>query len=108
MSSAGIGRPADKRSVGILSEARRFRQCGPGDRGEGSMFERFATRRMVTSRTEIHLVVGGKGPPLLLLHGYPQTHVMWHRIAPQLSKRFTLVIADLPGYGASDVPKTDS
>jgi len=43
-----------------------------------------------------------------MLHGYPQTHVMWHHLAPALAERFSVVIADLPGYGASDVPKTDA
>ena len=52
----------------------------------------------------IHARVGGSGPPLLLLHGYPQTHVMWHRVAPLLADAFTLVVADLPGYGASARP----
>jgi haloacetate dehalogenase len=61
-----------------------------------------------TSSGRIFARVGGKGPPLLLLHGFPQTHVMWHHLAPALAKRFSLVIADLPGYGASDVPKTDA
>lgn len=46
-------------------------------------------------------VVGGEGPPVLLLHGYPQTHVAWRRVAPALAERHTLVIPDLPGYGAS-------
>jgi haloacetate dehalogenase len=46
-------------------------------------------------------VMGGDGPPLLLLHGYPQTHIAWRRIAPELAKHYTLVIPDLPGYGAS-------
>ncbi len=46
---------------------------------------------------------GGKGPPLLLLHGYAQTNVMWHRVAPALAEHFSLVIADLPGYGWSEV-----
>jgi haloacetate dehalogenase len=46
-------------------------------------------------------VIGGEGPPVLLLHGYPQTHITWRRIAPQLAKNHTLVIPDLPGYGAS-------
>ena len=46
-------------------------------------------------------VIGGEGPPLLLLHGYPQTHVAWRRIAPALAERFTVIIPDLPGYGAS-------
>jgi haloacetate dehalogenase len=48
---------------------------------------------------------GGVGPPLLLLHGYAQTNVMWHKVAPQLARRFTLVLPDLPGYGWSDVPQ---
>ncbi len=61
-----------------------------------------------TSLGRIFARVGGKGPPLLLLHGFPQTHVMWHHLAPALAERFSLVIADLPGYGASDVPKTDA
>ena len=51
--------------------------------------------------------VGGKGPPLLLLHGFSETHVMWHRVAPQLADKFTLIIADLPGYGWSDMPESD-
>lgn len=47
---------------------------------------------------------GGSGPPLLLLHGYPQSHVCWHKVAPQLAEHFTLVLPDLPGYGRSSVP----
>ncbi len=56
----------------------------------------------------IHAVVGGSGPPLLLLHGYPQTHAMWHKVAPQLSERFTVVAADLTGYGDSGKPESDA
>lgn len=51
--------------------------------------------------------VGGAGPPLLLLHGFPQTGAMWHKIAPGLAERFTLVAADLLGYGASESPPGD-
>ncbi len=51
--------------------------------------------------------VGGSGPPLLLLHGYPQTGAMWHKIAPGLAQRRTLIVADLLGYGASDSPPGD-
>lgn len=51
--------------------------------------------------------VGGSGPALLLLHGYPQTHVMWHRVAPMLAKHFTVVVADLRGYGDSSKPDSD-
>ena len=56
---------------------------------------------------EIHCVVGGEGPPLLLLHGYPQTHAMWHRIAPALAHTYTVVCADLRGYGDSSKPASD-
>ena len=53
----------------------------------------------------IHLETGGCGEPLLLVHGYPQTHVMWHKAAPELAKRFTLVIPDIRGYGDSSCPQ---
>jgi haloacetate dehalogenase len=53
---------------------------------------------------EIHGVVGGSGPPLLLLHGYPQTHAIWHKIAPRLAEQVTVVATDLRGYGRSSKP----
>jgi haloacetate dehalogenase len=53
----------------------------------------------------IHAVRGGEGPPVLLLHGFPQSHVMWHRIAPELAREHTVVAADLRGYGDSDRPE---
>ena len=68
------------------------------------MFEGFAERRIATGGAEIHAVVGGDGPPLALLHGYPQTHVMWHRVAPRLAEAFTVVAPDLRGYGRSSKP----
>jgi haloacetate dehalogenase len=68
------------------------------------MFERFETRDVATSGAQIHLRIGGNGPPVLLLHGYPQTHAMWHKIAPTLAERFTVVAADLRGYGDSGKP----
>jgi len=58
-------------------------------------FPGFTTHRIRTSGAEIRCVVGGDGPPLLLLHGYPQTHVMWHSLAPALARTYTLVCADL-------------
>jgi haloacetate dehalogenase len=67
-------------------------------------FPGFAQRRIATSGAEINLVTGGKGPPLLLLHGYPQTHLLWRKIAPRLAEEFTLVIPDLRGYGDSSKP----
>src|SRR3954454_23486919 len=68
------------------------------------LFPGYASRTVDTSVGKILPGIGGKAPPLLLLHGYPQTHVMWRRVAPALAKRFTLIIPDLPGYGASAVP----
>jgi haloacetate dehalogenase len=68
------------------------------------MFEGFSTENVETPRGEVHVRVGGSGPPLLLLHGFPQTHLMWHAVAPRLADGFSLVIADLPGYGDSFRP----
>jgi haloacetate dehalogenase len=65
------------------------------------MFEGFEQQQIKTSGTTINLVKGGSGPPLLLLHGYPQTHTMWHKVAPLLAQDFTVVAADLRGYGDS-------
>jgi haloacetate dehalogenase len=67
-------------------------------------FPGFEQRRVETAGAQIELVTGGSGPPLLLLHGYPQTHVMWRKIAPRLAAEFTLVIPDLRGYGDSAKP----
>src|SRR3954471_4489825 len=64
----------------------------------------FATRQIETAGARIHLATGGSGPPLLLLHGHPQTHLTWHKIAPRLAKRFTVVAPDLRGYGDSAKP----
>lgn len=72
------------------------------------MFEGFETRRFKTQETQIHLKVAGHGPALLLLHGYPQTHVIWHKIASRLAKHFTVIIPDLRGYGDSGKPPTDT
>jgi haloacetate dehalogenase len=71
------------------------------------MFDGFACRQIKTRETTIHLVQGGSGHPILLLHGYPQTHVCWHRIAPVLAKHFTVVCPDLRGFGDSAKPQSD-
>jgi len=68
------------------------------------LFPGFTTRHVATAGARIHCEVGGSGPPLLLLHGYPQTHAMWHRIAPRLAERYTVVCSDLRGYGDSSKP----
>ena len=71
------------------------------------LFPGYASEWINTGSGRIFARVGGKGPPLLLLHGFSETHVMWHRVAPQLADTFTLIIADLPGYGWSDMPDSD-
>ncbi|MGI8526986.1 MAG: alpha/beta fold hydrolase [Pseudolabrys sp.] len=69
------------------------------------LYPGYAAHWIDTSIGKIFARAGGRGPPLLLLHGYAQTNVMWHKVAPLLDKRFTLVIPDLAGYGWSAVPK---
>lgn len=70
------------------------------------MFEGFALDRIDTGEAVLRVRHGGGGPPLLLLHGHPQTHVMWHRVAPRLAEEFTVVVPDLRGYGESSRPPT--
>ena len=57
---------------------------------------------------DIRLRFGGHGPPLLLLHGFPQTHAIWHKVAPDLAKHYTLVMPDLRGYGDSEKPPSSA
>ena len=66
--------------------------------------ENFKKRRIKVNEVEINTVWGGKGEPLLLLHGYPQTHVMWHEVAGMLALNFLVVCPDLRGYGDSSKP----
>jgi len=68
------------------------------------MFENFETRDLDTSGARIHFRHGGEGPPLLLLHGNPMTHVTWHKIANRLADRFHVIAPDLRGYGDSSAP----
>ena len=72
------------------------------------MFEGFDTFDIALGEITLHGVRGGDGPPLLLLHGYPQTHAMWHKVAPDLARDFTVIAPDLRGYGRSSKPVTDA
>jgi haloacetate dehalogenase len=71
------------------------------------VFPGFTLRDLEVGGYHIRVRIGGTGAPLLLLHGHPQTHVMWHRVAPALAQRFTVVCADLRGYGDSAKPASD-
>src|SRR5579863_4735872 len=70
------------------------------------MFAGFNLSMIDTGEAIIRVRHGGSGPPLLLLHGHPQTHMMWHEVAPRLAQQFTVVAADLRGYGLSSKPPT--
>lgn len=72
------------------------------------LFEGFDSRFVEGDGCRIHLRIGGSGAPLVLLHGYPQNHATWHRIAPELAEHFTVIIPDLRGYGASEAPPADA
>ncbi len=65
------------------------------------MLETFTRHTVTTTDGPVHTLKGGKGPALLLMHGHPQTHAMWHRVAPTLAQHFTVVMMDLRGYGDS-------
>jgi haloacetate dehalogenase len=67
-------------------------------------FDGLARARIAANGITLNVRHGGSGPPLLLLHGYPQTHLMWRKVVPLLAERFTLVVPDLRGYGDSDKP----
>jgi haloacetate dehalogenase len=68
------------------------------------VFEGFTAVDVETPRGAVRARMGGSGPPLLLLHGFPETHLMWHRVVPALAETFTVICADIRGYGASGKP----
>ena len=69
------------------------------------LFPGFEGGRVETSGATINYVAGGAGEPVLLLHGYPETHACWHKIAPQLARNYRVICADLRGYGDSSKPE---
>jgi len=71
------------------------------------MFANFKPFSLPGEGATIQGVRGGNGPPLLLLHGYPQSHAMWHKVAPMLAEHYTVIAADLRGYGNSEKPPSD-
>lgn len=73
-----------------------------------TFFDGFQEKLLPVDGSEVFVRVGGHGPALLLLHGYPQTSAMWHKVAPTLAERYTVVCADLRGYGRSAKPASDA
>ena len=95
----GLGTLASNESIAFSEKSAEHVEMGQPDFFPG--LRQFKTS---TSGAVINAVMGGKGPGLLLLHGYPQTHIMWRKIAAQLAGHFTVVIPDLRGYGDSSKP----
>jgi haloacetate dehalogenase len=71
------------------------------------LFQGFESQKVAVPFGNLFVAIGGSGPPLVLLHGYPQTHLCWHAVAAELVPNFTVFAFDLPGYGASDKPPAD-
>jgi haloacetate dehalogenase len=71
------------------------------------MLDGFTERRIATGGAQLHVRIGGAGPPLVCLHGYPQSHLTWRKVAPQLAERYTVVLPDLRGYGESEIVASD-
>src|SRR4029450_14008923 len=119
MRSAGSGSQDDMRGIvstsapwprsgsGVRSDVRvgkpRTRRS-PDPEGAWPVFDGFEEFDIATTGTTIHGRRGGEGPPVLLLHGIPETHLMWHLVAPHVDERFTVVVTDLRGFGASGTP----
>jgi len=71
------------------------------------MLDGFSERRIATGEAELFVRIGGSGPPLVCLHGYPQSHLTWRKVAPLLAERYTVILPDLRGYGASEIVASD-
>jgi len=97
-SPARAGTDADRRPATIAQVQSQQPAAAP-------LFPGFQRAVLQTSATTINLVHGGKGRPVLFLHGWPQTHVTWHKIAPRFTQDFYVVVADLRGYGDSGKPQ---
>jgi haloacetate dehalogenase len=89
----------------VRSVSARSKTAGPPAVNTGEFFPGFSTELVETSGTTIHVLRKGAGRPLLLLHGYPETHLTWHKVAPQLAEQFSVVVPDLRGYGDSGKPQ---
>ena len=100
--ACGINTPA--RAGSDVDQGPRVAQAPPQQPPAPALFPGFQRDVLKTSATTINLVHGGKGRPLLLLHGWPQTHVTWHKIAPRFTQDFHVVVPDLRGYGDSGKP----
>jgi len=102
--AAAVGLGSILSTGDALARADRFSEQTDQNGAASEFFPGFRQLTKKTSGATINFVTGGSGPPLLLLHGYPETHIMWRKVAPQLARKFTVVAADLRGYGDSSKP----
>lgn len=111
----GKNMPAKRDVLGAMTELGALQPTGsiaatgarPADK-DHDFFPGFRRQMVKTAGAEIHTLIGGSGPPLLLLHGYPQTHIEWRKVVPELAETYTLVLTDLRGYGTSSKPAGDA
>jgi haloacetate dehalogenase len=92
------------RATATRQSAETVQLSAAAQQANAAFFPGFKQLFIKTSGAVINTLVGGEGPPLLLLHGHPATHVEWHRVAAPLAKKFTVVMSDLRGYGDSSKP----
>jgi len=102
--AAAVGLGSFLSTGDALARVDRFSEQTDRNSAASEFFPGFKQHTKKTSGATINFVTGGSGPPLLLLHGYPETHIMWRKVAPQLARKFTVVAADLRGYGDSGKP----
>ncbi len=91
--------------AGVVLGAPRTVLAADASPADAKLLPGFKVERVKTTGAELHAVVGGSGPPLLLIHGAPLTHLSWFKVAPELAKKYTVVAADLRGYGDSSKPE---
>src|SRR5688572_21224412 len=91
-------------SAGAMLAASGHARAADSSAVDARLLPGFKVHKVKTSGATLHTVVGGSGPPLLLIHGAPLTHMSWYRVAPELAKKYTVVAPDLRGYGDSSKP----
>ena len=98
---AGVSAVSNRRVAAADVAALSRQQDAAQPDGAPPFFPGFKTHTVKTSGAEIHVAKGGSGPPVLLLHGAPQTHISWRLVAPELARTHTVIVPDLRGYGDS-------
>ena len=101
----GVLRAGLALSVGAMLGPGRNAHAADASAADARLLPGFKVHKVKTTGATLHTVVGGSGPPVLLIHGAPLTHLSWYRVAPELAKKYTVVAPDLRGYGDSSKPE---